>query len=178
MDFKVKCEDLPNSNDMLPYKRFYRGAISQLKGNTFVELGVRDGCSARIIIDILGSRKYELYLCDMVHNPYIDELLNDKVKFLEMSAEQAVKKFNYNQIDFLHIDLDPHKYEQTKNIFTLYEPKVRKGGIIIFHDCTPAFPGVYDFVKNNIEPQPEWVVEYCPPESASGLTAPAMAIRI
>jgi hypothetical protein len=179
MNFIRHWTQLPNHIDMSPYYRFYRGVALQVKGTTFVELGAREGCSARMIMDALGDKDYKLYLYDIVHSEFLDELIADpRVSFLQMRAEEAVNMFRPGQIDFLHIDLDPHIYEQTSNIFTLYEPKVGKGGIIVFHDCTPDFPGVYDFVKNNIEPQPEWVVEYEKPQPECAYTAPAMAVRI
>ena len=44
---------------------------------------------------------------------------------------------NGHQLDFLFIDGD-HTYEGVRQDFDLYSPLVREGGLIAFHDITPA----------------------------------------
>ena len=61
-------------------------------------------------------------------------------------AEDFANTVNDNSVHLLHIDCDPHGYEQTVNLFNLYKNKVKIGGAILFHDCGPHF-GVLQAVQ-------------------------------
>lgn len=52
------------------------------------------------------------------------------------TRERIKNMLNNRPIDFLFIDGD-HTYEGVKKDFELYNPLVRKGGIIAFHDVAP-----------------------------------------
>lgn len=57
----------------------------------------------------------------------------DRFKFLEMTAENAVKKFKKESVDFVFIDGD-HSYDCTLSDIELYYPLIKKGGILFGHD--------------------------------------------
>jgi predicted O-methyltransferase YrrM len=53
-------------------------------------------------------------------------------------------------VDVLFIDAS-HTYESLLTDWLVYSPKVKKGGLVVFHDCEKRFPhsrGVYDFLKD------------------------------
>ena len=52
---------------------------------------------------------------------------------LRMFFNEALRHFDDNTIDLLHID-GLHTYEAVKEDFTNWYPKVKPGGIILFHD--------------------------------------------
>ena len=55
---------------------------------------------------------------------------------------------------------------------------MKKGGVVIFHDCTPAF-GVHKFVTEDLAVlKHSWRIEYAKMESAFGHSRPAMAEKL
>lgn len=57
----------------------------------------------------------------------------DFSELLRMRFEEAVLRFDDGAIDLLHID-GFHTYDAVKTDFETWSPKVRPGGIILFHD--------------------------------------------
>jgi len=169
---------IPTNEDMISYADYYKDTVSKINGKYFAELGIRDGVSTRIIMDALGDADYRLYLVDIDKRPLVEELLVDsRVEFFHGKAEDAITHFRNRSLSFLHIDLDPHSFDQTKVIFELYEPKIKKGGIVMFHDCTPQW-GVFTFVNEILLKDRDWKVEFCSPGEIFPHTAPARATRL
>ena len=86
---------------------------------------------------------FESGLCGYtVKHEHLYELFaqgNQKVVLQRSSSHEESTKvavqgiFNHEPIDVLFIDGD-HSYEGVKKDFELYEPLVKKGGLICFHD--------------------------------------------
>lgn len=72
----------------------------------------------------------EIWQAVKAHN---DEHYADFSTLLRMRFEQAVLDFPDGSIDLLHID-GYHTYEAVRGDFELWYPKVKPGGIILFHD--------------------------------------------
>lgn len=71
---------------------------------------------------------------------------NLKINLIRKTFDEAVFDFEDNSIDILHID-GLHTYEAVRNDFENWFPKVKKNGILLFHDikvCKEDF-GVYKF---------------------------------
>ena len=66
---------------------------------------------------------------------------------LQKTSKEAAKKFN-KKIDLLFID-GRHDYNFVNLDFNLYYPKIKDGGIIVFHD-TIGWPGPKRVVKENV----------------------------
>jgi predicted O-methyltransferase YrrM len=65
-----------------------------------------------------------------------------RARFLRMLSENASKNVKENELDFVFIDAD-HRYEGVKNDLTLWEKKVKTGGIVSGHDYMQKdWPGV------------------------------------
>lgn len=62
----------------------------------------------------------------------------EKVKIWKMSFDEAVRNFEAQLIDIVHID-GAHDYLSVKRDFVTWLPKVRHGGVILLHD-TQSFP--------------------------------------
>jgi glycosyltransferase involved in cell wall biosynthesis/predicted O-methyltransferase YrrM len=183
--WKHHWKDLPAAIDMACYAEYYQQAVVDMmarlpedKRKTMVEIGARFGCSARIMLD--AARKHEhwhMVLIDPTDNQYLVEVVDDsRVEFWQTTGEEAAKRFKDDRLALVHIDVDPHEYEQTKNLFNLYAPKVRVGGVVLFHDCTSAF-GVINFVSE-LRNDPNWQVDFCPAHPESPISAPAKAVKI
>jgi glycosyltransferase involved in cell wall biosynthesis len=181
--YKTPWNELPMHIDMSPYASFYWDVIDALlnragaKRVTIVELGTRFGCSARIMLDRLPEKgNWQMFLVDPKGNALIDEITdNVKTIFNEETAQGYVGTLMKDSVDLLHIDVDPHTYEYTKEIFDLYVSKIKKGGVVIFHDCTDFF-GVKKFVDEL--DRSKWEVTYCDQHEKSPISAPAAAKRI
>jgi hypothetical protein len=185
--WKHSWKTLPAAVDMACYADYYQTAIKELltripddQRRTFVELGVREGCSARIMLDVIHSLEHwKMVLVDPVENKYMVEVVDDsRVEFWQTTAEAAVSRFKEGRLVLVHIDVDPHGYEQTRDIFNFYASKVKVGGVVLFHDCTSAF-GVHRFVCEIRDTmQGTWQVDFCPAHPESAISAPAKAVKI
>jgi len=112
----------------------------------FCEIGCQlAGLSDLILHEFDNSNVYSIDIKN--YNPSIIKLLNEKFEnrfkfFLENSLD-SYKNFNDNFFDIIYIDTDPHKYDQLKQEIDLWEPKVKNGGILSFHDYNhPNHPDV------------------------------------
>jgi hypothetical protein len=177
-------KNVQNYEDMLPYRHIYQDAVRIINKRFYedllvVELGVRAGVSARILYDSLkyGTiSDFKLVLIDIKRHPQT-EIFDDlkEVEFIERGAESISDRFQDESIHILHIDVDPHDYMGTINFFTLYKRKIKKQGMIIFHDCSPKF-GVKKAVEeiNGIN---GWDVTFFEPHPDSPESVPAVAIK-
>ena len=143
---------------------FARWLVSELKPNTFVELGVENGHSffniAEIMHKIVSQPKcfaVDTWLGDDFTSKYSEDVYNGIVKtnqeifqnqnvLLRMQFDTALSKFENKSIDLLHID-GSHMYQDVKKDFQEWLPKVSNDGIILIHDIQVRDPefGVYDF---------------------------------
>jgi len=175
-------KDLPMAVDIVHYAPFYQNIVKKIcerkglkKRVTVMELGVRYACSSRIILEAFPKdQNFRLYLVDPVTNAYLEEIVDRvRVEYWKGFAEDFVDNVKDNSLDIIHVDMDPHGYDQTKNVFNLYKNKLRASGAFIFHDAGPHF-GVEQAVKD-IEALDGWLVEWCAPHSESPISKPAVA---
>ncbi|UCD80007.1 MAG: class I SAM-dependent methyltransferase [Desulfobacterales bacterium] len=140
-------------------------------GNLFLfcRMAAEDACI--ISIDLPGGRYGEgyplwrapLYKMFPAKNQKLHLIRADSHK---VSTLQEVKRIlNDQKIDFLFIDGD-HTYEGVKQDFEMYQPLVKNGGLIAFHDVVPH-PEHYqcgvDRFWHEIKPRydGEEIVNYC-----------------
>jgi hypothetical protein len=176
--------ELRHHIDLSPYVDFYQDAVHLAcegkQAVLCVDVGVRDGCSSRIILDALQreSIPWRLDLVDPVKSIEAEELLDvPGVRFFEMFGEEASGNYSKDPIDFLHIDADPHGYEQTKVLFSRFARYVPIGGIVMFHDCTPWF-GVHEVVKEGLGTSGQWALTYAKVDPQAPKSTPCMAVRL
>lgn len=120
--------------------------IEKLKpGEVYVEVGVDEGRSARVAHEYADSGVYKLYID--IHNVDKHEVSIGRGAFMEKEGMVGIGKKGF----FIHGDadlfpplfqgevslifLDPHHdYESIKSATLAWEPKVKKGGVMLFHD--------------------------------------------
>jgi hypothetical protein len=136
--------------------------VSETKPNIIVELGTHSGNSYFTFCQAVQENKLST-LCYAIdtwqgeaHAGYYDETVFNNVNkynqenyrgfsyLLRTTFDEAVKQFADNSIDLLHID-GLHTYEAVKNDYETWLPKVKEGGVILFHDicCRHAEFGVW-----------------------------------
>ena len=117
-----------------------------------VELGSQYGCSLFSFCQAIKDNhiEAELHAVDFwsgdIGAPHPGEVVFQSVKNIKetffadlnlhlypMSFDDAVEQFDDESIDLLHID-GGHRYEDVDHDFNLWLPKLKKNGIILFHD--------------------------------------------
>ena len=58
---------------------------------------------------------------------------SDKIKFLEMTSEQAVNQIADQSLDFIFIDAD-HSFDAVMLDLEIWYPKIKTGGLVAGHD--------------------------------------------
>jgi len=134
----------------------YRNKQSNFE--TVVEIGVRWGTSTNAFLYGIRNRNEKVKKSD-VHlysidindccNSVKDETLLPYWTFIQDKSENVgwVKE---KPIDILLIDGD-HSYEGCKTDYLKFEPFVREGGLILFHDVLLEKSGVNKFFWNEID---------------------------
>ncbi|MFC2188728.1 class I SAM-dependent methyltransferase [Fulvivirgaceae bacterium LMO-SS25] len=125
--------------------------VDKLKPTTIVELGSHTGnsffafCQAVKRID-LDANVYaiDLWTGDRHAGFYENEIYEDVLSYtnihypkigqlIRKDFNEAVDEFENESIDCLHID-GLHTYEAVKNDFETWLPKLKRDGVILFHD--------------------------------------------
>jgi glycosyltransferase involved in cell wall biosynthesis len=155
-----------------PYRHFYEEGIRKAKQPVvFLELGVGGGQSARMFLEILVD--YKAAFVDINPLCKAEDLGDvDKISIVKGSFKDKHVLDLFEKISLLHVDVDPHSYTDTKEILSLYLPKMIDGGIILFHDASPRKFGVNQaLVESGQE------VTFCLESGRFPEAAPAMLIK-
>jgi hypothetical protein len=143
---------------------FLHQLLIEMKPDTYVELGTYQGDSYFTACQTVKEHQLST-LCyaidswegDQHVGQYNSEIYNDISnynylnyskfsKLIKSKFSDALTLFKDCSIDLLHID-GYHTYEAVKNDFQQWYPKVKEGGIILFHDISAkqADFGVWKF---------------------------------
>jgi hypothetical protein len=141
MVFSTWVDHLPFAYDL----------VTAIRPRLVVELGVYNGlsfftfCQAMVENDIDGvAYAIDCWEGDEHTDAYDDSVYQDVQQharehyrgityLLRMYFNEALRHFEDNSIDLLHID-GLHTYDAVKEDFSNWYPKVRPGGIVLFHD--------------------------------------------
>ena len=80
------------------------------------------------------------------------------IRLIKKTSAEARISFNY-AIDVLHIDAD-HRYASVKRDFNLFEPLVRPGGCVMFHDIVSYPNNVGKFFEEIKGGKKQKILEY------------------
>ena len=147
-----KLNDKLKVNPWAGHRDFVYDLVSFLKPNIIVELGTHYGCSFFSFIQAIKDNKLDtkIYGIDSwegeehagKYGGEVYQIVQTTVKtyfsqqniyLLKTYFDQAIEQFDDNSIDILHID-GLHTYDATKSDFFNYLPKLKKNGIVLFHD--------------------------------------------
>jgi predicted O-methyltransferase YrrM len=148
--------------DPLDLMCLYRWAGNVKKNGIAVEIGSYLGSSAATIASALRSNNGHLYCVDTWENSAMSEGTRDTFAIFNQNTEfvknniTALRGYSSDiansfdrDIDFLFIDGD-HSYNGSHQDVLSWFPKLRKGGILVFHDY-PRAPGVVKTVEELLE---------------------------
>jgi predicted O-methyltransferase YrrM len=148
LDVEIRHTVISTWHDHLP---FGYDLIAELKPKVLVELGTYSGlsffcfCQAMAAHDVdgtcyavdtwggdehTGTYGEEVY---QVVNKHLRDYYRGLAYLLRMTFDEAIEHFSDDGIDLLHID-GLHTYDAVKHDFDHWYPKVKPGGIILFHD--------------------------------------------
>lgn len=140
----------------------YDAASLLKKGSTIVEIGSFKGKSAACFGLGRVDSSVKIYAIDTFAGNSKDFVrgIQFKNKQFKTDFEQNINRLKLKnvipvqgysnivgktwrkKIDLLFID-GSHLYEDVKSDFELFFPLVKPGGMVLFHDVDPVFPGVY-----------------------------------
>ncbi|PIE37573.1 MAG: hypothetical protein CSA53_05655 [Gammaproteobacteria bacterium] len=152
---------LPPSTEYIPGKMVFStwvdhipfgyDLIAALRPERVVELGTHNGMSFYVFCEAMLAHRVDgvCYAVDCWegddHTGAYGEEIFTQVQshcrehfrgvsyLLRMLFSEAVKQFDDESIDLVHID-GLHTYEAVKEDFETWYPKVKPGGIVLFHD--------------------------------------------
>lgn len=138
-----------------------------LAPKVIVELGVRHGCTSRVLMAGAASNIEAAYLVDP--NPLCAERLPPLPSWAHFVAapgehvwKNGAQKFE-RRIDLLFVDTDPHTYDQTREWLETYvSVGLAPGGVAIFHDVFAARQeikvreAVEDWIRKGPHPLVGW----------------------
>lgn len=138
------------------HRQFGYDLIAYYKPNCLVELGSHYGCSAFTFMqaikdnnlntkiypidlwdatDIYTAHDYERDVYGFFKMVYEKCYADLNVNMMKMSFDQANELFENNSIDIIHID-GSHEYKDVRHDYEYWLPKMKKNGIMIFHDIS------------------------------------------
>lgn len=136
---------------------YLQDCVKNLADNSvIVEVGTLFGGSAAIICKARKEKKSRIFTIDSYEIPAVN-LENTKLNLKNEGCEEVevIKGFsvemakNWNiPIDCLFLDGD-HSYESVKSDIDSWIPKVKIGGLVLFHDYS-SWPGVTEAVDEVI----------------------------
>jgi predicted O-methyltransferase YrrM len=111
------------------------------ENGVYLEVGVHLGRSLWTARQA-SKPSVEVYGVDIVDDPKIEGTI-----FLQ--GDSTTMPFD-KEIDVIFIDGD-HSYEGCKKDIENWYPRMKKGGVMLFHDCDETSPGVVQAVKEFVE---------------------------
>lgn len=132
-------------------KQLFDIAMTCNAGAVFVEIGTYCGRSASVLGQVAMHRESHLTCVDTFGMNYSAAFvlpnlqeLGIECTVMMMRSERAAKIF-CKSIDLLLIDSN-HSEKWIRQDCTLWLPKLREGGWVLFHDYGPGWPGVVKVV--------------------------------
>lgn len=142
LEQKVQPGDF-SQYDMIPFLPVIE---AMQKGECYVEIGTHKGRSLSVV-NLVKTAIITIVGVDVLKQPelalYLD--LHQEVKFIwadSVFAASVWDNLSYaKNITVLFIDGD-HSYAGCKRDIDAWYPKMKKGGVMFFHDCDETSPGV------------------------------------
>ena len=107
--------------------------VKNITNGTIVELGSYIGESARVLLINAESNNNQIYGVDVSFDSLSSEVLNDPRYNTILGDSSTIGKYWESEVDLLFIDTF-HIRQQVMSELHYWYPKVKQGGVIVFHD--------------------------------------------
>lgn len=135
--------------------------VQSIKAKTVIELGVNTGESTVALLEAVHATDGILISVDVQELPNVRPMLTS---YGLISRWQFHKSEDIafglawpkdKKADLIFVDTS-HQYQQTKREIEVYEPILRPGGIMIFHDTVSYVDGVFRPIKEFLAAHPTY----------------------
>lgn len=144
---KYTLEHSKHGTDIHQHLETLYKLVCSISAKTVIELGVNTGESTIALLEAVAITGGKLYSLDIFPRPDTEKMLQSygltgPWEFIIADDLEYIKTWPKEKLaDIVFVDTS-HQYEQTKKEIAAYEPIVRPGGIMIFHDTVSYYDGV------------------------------------
>lgn len=138
--------------------------VTSIAAKTVIELGVNTGESTVALLEAVEATGGQLYSVDIQLLPATKVMLESygltsRWNFTLQDDLEYVKTWPAERkADLIFIDTS-HSFDHTTKEIAVYEPILRPGGIMVFHDTVSYYEGVYKPIKKFLKAHPGWGME-------------------
>lgn len=155
---KYTLEHAAKPTDIHQHLVTLHGLVTSIAAKTVIELGVNTGESTIALLEAVEATQGQLYSVDIQLLPATKAMLENyglmgRWNFTLQDDLEYVKTWPADKkADLIFIDTS-HTFDHTTNEIAAYEPILRPGGIMVFHDTVSFHDGVQkpinDFLKKH-----------------------------
>ena len=149
------------ATDTGPHLPFLYLCVLGLQARVVVEIGVREGCTTRALLEgvaLTGGRLYSCDVADCRGARHVPEHLHRHWEFTQQASHHFLAEWA-RPIELALIDGD-HCEEAVRGDWRGIAPWVRPGGLVCFHDslgpCHELGATVQGVVEQDVRPHPDW----------------------
>jgi predicted O-methyltransferase YrrM len=143
---KLEEEALPGAFSIYDMEVLVPEVQKLNRADNYLEIGTDRGRSLSVA-RMVSKKGVHIYGVDLQEDPIVPG-----TDFIRGDSVEVSKRFEDIKISVLFIDGD-HSYEGCKRDIEAWYPNVKKGGVMLFHDCDESSPGVIravaEFVDKN-----------------------------
>lgn len=155
------CEHLVTLHDM----------VVELPAKLVIELGVRGGESTVALLEGVQKTGGRLISVDIEPCPEARAMISSyglagSWQFVMADDVDFGRRWTSGTVDMVFVDTS-HQYEHTKREIEVYEPILRPGGVMAFHDTTLFRDGVLTPILEFLKAHPDYGFENL--ENCNGL---------
>lgn len=138
--------------------------VTGVRAKTVIELGVSTGQSTVALLEAVHATEGILVSVDINEHKNVRSML---------AAYGLISRWQFRKVDDITFGLTwpkdkkadlifidtSHRYEHTKREIEVYEPILRQGGIMVFHDTVTFADGVMRPIKEFLDSHPSYAFE-------------------
>ncbi len=159
MNMKHTLQHAVTITDIHQHLAMLYALVVSLKAKVVIELGVRGGESTVALLEGVGATEgrlisVDLNPCESTRRIVQDYNLSERWTFTQSDDLEFGRNWDRSQfVDLVFIDTS-HLYEHTKKEIEVFEPLVRPGGILAFHDTVTFQSGVLAPIEEFLREHP------------------------
>lgn len=150
---KYTLEHAKKPTDIHQHLETLYNLVQSIQAKTVIELGVNLGESTVALLEAVHATQGTLISVDIQLLPNVTPMLTEyglisRWQFNLSDDLEFAKKYPKDKpADLIFIDTS-HTFDQTTKEIAAYEPLLRPGGIMVFHDTVSFYEGVQKPINN------------------------------